>query len=824
MILFILLSGLTANWAFAFPQDDAAQVINSSSAMSKKRIPPSDSLAKIACDKKKPFFINLDPDSGQVDVALNSIIKFTVVDSILPKKNEWDHFGVDTSKIFISIKTRFWSVEKVKPHKIILVDTIQVVDCEYYPEQPFDWSDTITVTLSATDISYLQNSATKIYDFYTLRDTVAPVLTPIYPLPNMVSVPVDSGITIHCSEEGRGVVWKDVELKINDSRVNPILIGDSLNFTIYYNPESDWLFDETVKVYCKVNDRDGNLDSLDYSFVIEPEPDKTPPVIEPLMPDAEEDSVSVTTAIVFRIWDDKSGVDVDSVYLDITSDSVNVSQGIPLVLQTVMDTMYFQYQPSNSFAHNDEVKIHVHAADKATKPNSADKYYAFKTEPLPPPSVAPDTTSPVIEPVMPVAEEDSVSVATAIIFRVWDDGSGVNVDSVYIDITSDLVNVSQGIPLVLQTVKDTVYFQYQPSGSFAYDDVMKIHVHAADSAGNSADKIYDFWTQPSPQKDTTPPVIEPVDPDSGETNVSVKTAIVFRICDDNSGVNVDSVYIDITSDLVNIQFGKPDTSWWVADTVYFQYQPVNIFACTDEVKIHIHAADKAEKPNRSDKKYSFKTASLPEIADTTDLWFINFTSSAGENPVQAGTPIILTAILKCSFADCPDSFDVCLYFDEKRELAKTKWFQSLLKDEIIIIQDTIAIHEKGKHKIETIVDFSNNVKEFNEDNNFVELYIDVPPIQPELIVRSNPFTPNDDGFNDEVKFDYEQFDVDEPNLKIFDIHGKRITDSEHMEKVGKAFLWNGLDESGREVLPGAYLYIFSDKVKALARGCVVVAR
>ncbi|MCU0642635.1 MAG: hypothetical protein MUC94_00005, partial [bacterium] len=68
------------------------------------------------------------------------------------------------------------------------------------------------------------------------------------------------------------------------------------------------------------------------------------------------------------------------------------------------------------------------------------------------------------------------------------------------------------------------------------------------------------------------------------------------------------------------------------------------------------------------------------------------------------------------------------------------------------------------------------------------------------------------------------FDVENPNLKIFDIHGKKIKEFGTVQNQGKAFFWNGLDETGREVLPGAYLYIFSDKVKALARGCVVVAR
>ena len=96
VVIFCLLGLTGMNWASVkyYPQDQDVKTVNQSAAAKKFEYPLNDSLQKILCDKKSPMFINLDPDSGQKNVALNSIIKFTVVDSFLPKpKYEWDRYG-----------------------------------------------------------------------------------------------------------------------------------------------------------------------------------------------------------------------------------------------------------------------------------------------------------------------------------------------------------------------------------------------------------------------------------------------------------------------------------------------------------------------------------------------------------------------------------------------------------------------------------------------------------------------------------------------------------------------------------------------------------
>jgi len=55
------------------------------------------------------------------------------------------------------------------------------------------------------------------------------------------------------------------------------------------------------------------------------------------------------------------------------------------------------------------------------------------------------------------------------------------------------------------------------------------------------------------------------------------------------------------------------------------------------------------------------------------------------------------------------------------------------------------------------------------------------------------------------------------------MHGKKVREfNEHNNN--DRFMWDGRDSNGRSLLPGIYLYIFSDKANALARGCIVIAK
>ncbi len=92
-----------------------------------------------------------------------------------------------------------------------------------------------------------------------------------------------------------------------------------------------------------------------------------------------------------------------------------------------------------------------------------------------------------------------------------------------------------------------------------------------------------------------------------------------------------------------------------------------------------------------------------------------------------------------------------------------------------------------------------------------------PSIQ-EYSVQSNPFTPNNDGFNDYVEFQYPETSSGSIMMLIFDIDGRKIKEIRNSE------YWYGKDDKGRDVKPGAYIYIVKDGEKVISKGVISVAR
>ena len=97
--------------------------------------------------------------------------------------------------------------------------------------------------------------------------------------------------------------------------------------------------------------------------------------------------------------------------------------------------------------------------------------------------------------------------------------------------------------------------------------------------------------------------------------------------------------------------------------------------------------------------------------------------------------------------------------------------------------------------------------------------VDPEPEEPPFEVLPNPFTPNDDGFNDWVEFKKgDEFPMDW-NIAIMDRSGRLIRNLNKGETV-----WDGKDKSGKVMLPGFYLYTVFDGNRAIHRGLIQLIR
>lgn len=91
-----------------------------------------------------------------------------------------------------------------------------------------------------------------------------------------------------------------------------------------------------------------------------------------------------------------------------------------------------------------------------------------------------------------------------------------------------------------------------------------------------------------------------------------------------------------------------------------------------------------------------------------------------------------------------------------------------------------------------------------------------------ITVSPNPFTPNDDGFNDHVDFKFSRKYTQQPEVLIFNIAGKRV---KRLSTANAGILkWQGVDDDGQALEPGVYIYIIKSNGQNISNGTITLMR
>lgn len=88
-----------------------------------------------------------------------------------------------------------------------------------------------------------------------------------------------------------------------------------------------------------------------------------------------------------------------------------------------------------------------------------------------------------------------------------------------------------------------------------------------------------------------------------------------------------------------------------------------------------------------------------------------------------------------------------------------------------------------------------------------------------IAAAPNPFTPNEDGSNDQIEFQREGGMPVSWTITIMDRNGRVVR-----RLLSGETRWNGRNEQGREVLPGVYLYQIQNEEAVLTRGVIGLLR
>jgi len=100
------------------------------------------------------------------------------------------------------------------------------------------------------------------------------------PAKNATGVPINTNIMVNIQDVLSGVNQSSIVMKINGNIVSPIITGAASNYTLTYNPASDFNYNQTVTVSIDAEDNAGNVMNTDsYIFTTASSIDITAPQI-----------------------------------------------------------------------------------------------------------------------------------------------------------------------------------------------------------------------------------------------------------------------------------------------------------------------------------------------------------------------------------------------------------------------------------------------------------------------------------------------------------------------------------------------------------------
>ncbi len=625
-------------------------------------------------------------------------------------------------------------------------------------------------------------------------DEIAPFTINHNPARGARNVPLDAEILVEVRDANPGVDSSRITMAVNGVTVKPQITGISSAYTLRYKPAAPFRDNQTVQVRIGARDLASPPNQMTpddiYSFTTVS--DNEPPFTLDHFPARNATNIPPDTKIEVRMHDLLTGVNQDSIVLRLNGQRVN-----PNITGDKFNYL-LSYKPQINFQLNATVNVQIDAADLASTPNRMTDKYVFSVV-----ASIKDTIPPFATGHRPAKVATNVPLDTDIRVEVRDGLAGVDRNSLTMQVDGQFVAPT------ITAVPQGFLLQYKPAQNFRYNDTLQIVVRARDLA-QPANVMTPDTLRFSTIRDVEPPFTTDHQPAKGSANASPNTNIVLHVRDLVAGVDRSAIVMTVNGTTVS-----PAITGVLQD-YKIEYDPPGNFAPGDTVSVSIAAHDLSFPPNAMLREtYSFVIGQeLPDLAVTSlrprGTFFVGL---QGE---------VIGKIANAGSADASRAFNVQFRVDGGTQ--KDTTFTRLTASDSATLRLPLRFQTTGTHEVELVVDTGNEIREVTESNNSQKLLVQISQtaLSNRLIARPNPFTPNNDGYNDQIEFDYSGLGLSNPSLQIFDANGIPVWSSHNGS--GGQFIWNGRDDRGREVLPGVYLYSVRDQGNNVASGYVVVAR
>ncbi|MBN2543673.1 gliding motility-associated C-terminal domain-containing protein [bacterium] len=538
-----------------------------------------------------------------------------------------------------------------------------------------------------------------------------------------------------------------------------------------------------------------------------------PPMVSLVLPFDGAITACADQNIIFA-FEDVDQIDTSSIELTV-GDSIYNYPHPSLVYSN--DTLYFT--PPAYFRHNETIEVSLTVAD--TLGNIIDPPYEFSfIVDLEPPEVV--SYSPAMGEIVFDAQQD-------IIMEINDIPAGVDPSSIMLWVNSlnygvdDSILTWDGNYLTFFPENDMIYFQERETVTVVLTEYADLPDLCTPNYGENVE-----WYFIIGDDDTLCPTFDSFAPPSVFEGDSFK--IHCRISDP-SGIWEDSVYIiwDIDGDLENGGENKtmmmvdstglitPTTVDFVSRTyipgfyiyetlVYkvfaydndFDYDdPADRTGCFSEVQ-RIYTADVIffygdDCPGGNLNSY------YDELCRDTIYYFSAYLTNTGQVPVDIMEMYFETISFNANPEDYILEVGDTIGIEISFQASDTGEFLDTLSISYFVSKDTSNL--RAAFSAEVIA------------CDIIEEYSVVP----------NPFTPNNDGYNDYVLFTIPNPEGKLVEITIFNYDNKQVTKIESTDP-GAPIMWTGRDDERRPMRQGPYFYIIKVGGKIKYDGVIILAR
>jgi len=206
------------------------------------------------------------------------------------------------------------------------------------------------------------------YEFNSgpIVDNTPPYTTGHSPSKGASGIARTTNITVHVRDSGVGVDQSSIVMTVEGGAVTPTITGTPADYTLTYNPPSDFDYEQVVNVTINAQDLDSppNVMTQDvYSFSIAAV-DNTPPYTTGHNPAKGASGIARTTDITVHVRDSGDGVDQSSIVMTVEGGAVT-----PTITGTPADYT-LTYNPPSDFDYEQVVDVTVDAQDLAPSPNT----------------------------------------------------------------------------------------------------------------------------------------------------------------------------------------------------------------------------------------------------------------------------------------------------------------------------------------------------------------------------------------------------------------------------------------------------------------------